>query len=200
MQELLIATRNKGKLQELEDLLRPLGIEVLSLDDLPPIPEIIEDGNNFEENALKKARETSKYTGYTCLADDSGLVVDILKGLPGIYSARFAGSHANDEDNNKKLLELMADVEYSKRTAHFVCVIAICDKNGNFATVEGKCTGKINQVPRGQGGFGYDPLFIPEGYAVSFAELSRAEKHKISHRGQALNKAIPLIKEFILGE
>ncbi len=200
MYELLIASKNKGKLRELQELLGPLNIRVLNLDALPPIPDIIEDGDSFKANALKKAQETSKYTGYTCLADDSGLLVDALDGLPGIHSARFAGEKASDADNNRKLLELLAGVKDDKRTARFVCVMAISTPSGETATVEGKCEGKIDINPRGTGGFGYDPLFVPRGHELSFAELSSREKHKISHRGQALHKAIPLIKKFVMGE
>ncbi|NLJ71621.1 MAG: XTP/dITP diphosphatase [Syntrophomonadaceae bacterium] len=200
MRKLLMATRNKGKLKELTELVAPLGIKVLSLDDVEAIPEIIEDGDTFTENAIKKARETSKYTGYICLADDSGLVVEALNGLPGIYSARFAGEEADDEANNRKLLALMQNIKESKRTAYFVSVIALCDTGGNCITVEGKCSGSIALKAKGRTGFGYDPLFIPSGHSRSFAEFSGEEKNKISHRGQALNKAIPVIKKLILGE
>lgn len=197
MKKLLVATRNKGKLKELEELLLPLGIEVLSLDDIPFIPEIEEDGESFTANAIKKAKETSRLTGYVCLADDSGLVVDALDGQPGIYSARFAGENASDEENNEKLLELMKNVDQKGRTARFVCVIALSDPNGRIATVEGICEGSIGFTPQGENGFGYDPLFIPTGYKNSFAQLPSEEKQKISHRGQALRKAIPLITSFI---
>lgn len=197
MKKLLVATRNKGKLKELEELLSPLGIEVLSLADVPPIPEIEEDGDSFTANAIKKAQETSRLTGYVCLADDSGLVVDALGGQPGIYSARFAGENASDEENNDKLLKLMKDIEERDRTARFVCVIAVADTNGKTATVEGICEGRIGFTPQGENGFGYDPLFIPEGFDKSFAQLSSKEKQNISHRGQALRKAIPVITSFI---
>ncbi len=200
MRELLIATKNPGKLKELQELLRPLGIGVLSLAELPPMPDIIEDGDSFAANAVKKARETSRHTGYITMADDSGLIVDALNGLPGINSARFAGDNASDADNNGKLLELLAGVEQGKRTARFVCVIAIGDKNGKVVTVEGRCEGRIDVAPKGSAGFGYDPLFIPTGHQISFAQLSSQEKHKISHRGQALNQAIPLIKQFFVEE
>ncbi len=200
MQELLIATKNPGKLKEIQELLRPFGIRVLSLAEVSPIPDVVEDGDSFAANAIKKARDTSRYTGYTCMADDSGLLVDALNGLPGINSARFAGDNASDEDNNSKLLELLAGIEQSKRTARFVCVIAICNKNGKLATVEGSCEGHIDIAPKGRAGFGYDPLFIPTGYRVSFAQLSSQEKHEISHRGQALKRAIPLIKQFFVEE
>ncbi|NLB88874.1 MAG: XTP/dITP diphosphatase [Syntrophomonadaceae bacterium] len=197
MKKLLVATRNKGKLKELEELLSPLGIEVISLADIPAIPEIEEDGDSFTANAIKKAQETSRLTGYTCLADDSGLVVDALGGQPGIYSARFAGENASDEENNNKLLELMKNVEAQDRTARFVCVIALADANGKIATVEGICEGMIGFTPQGENGFGYDPLFIPHGFNKTFAELSSEEKQQISHRGQALRKAIPVIESFI---
>ncbi len=200
MKEILLATRNKGKVRELQELLLPLNIKVLTLDEVGPIPDIEEDGDSFAANALKKARETSKESGYICLADDSGLVVDALDGQPGIYSARFAGENATDEENNNKLLSLLTDVEEKERTARFVCAIAICSPQGKFATVEGICEGRIDFAPQGTGGFGYDPLFIPTGYSSSFGELSSAQKHQISHRGEALKKAIPLIANFFRPE
>lgn len=200
MTELLLASRNRGKVKELQDLLLPLNIKVLSLSDIPPIPEIEEDGDSFRANAIKKACETSRKTGYICLADDSGLEVDALDGQPGIYSARFAGENASDEDNNKKLLSLLDGVEDNERRAQFACVIAMCDLEGNYDTVEGTCAGKITFTPQGEDGFGYDPLFVPDGYTRTFAQISSIEKHKISHRGKAMQQIIPLIKSKIVGE
>ncbi|MDD3898611.1 MAG: XTP/dITP diphosphatase [Syntrophomonadaceae bacterium] len=187
--KLLLASRNQHKIEELEQMLAHLNIEVISLDDVADMPAIEEDGNTFSENASKKARLTAMHTGFTCLADDSGLVVDALGGHPGVYSARFAGEEADDRKNNRKLLQMLQGVDGEKRQARFICVIAISDPQGNICTVEGKCEGRIDYEERGTGGFGYDPLFIPEGYSQTFAELSREEKNRISHRGQALLKA-----------
>ncbi len=193
MAKLLLASRNRHKIEELQQMLDGLNIEVISLDDVADIPVIEEDGNTFSENASKKARLTAMHTGFTCLADDSGLVVDSLEGQPGVYSARFAGEDADDRKNNHKLLQMLQGFEDEKRRARFVCVIAISDPQGNICTVEGKCEGRIDYEERGTGGFGYDPLFIPEGYTRTFAQLSREEKNRISHRGQALLKARTLL-------
>lgn len=200
MTEILLASRNKGKVKELQDLLLPLNIKVLCLNDFPLLPEVEEDGDSFTANAIKKACETSQRTGYICLADDSGLEVDALDGQPGIYSARFAGENASDEDNNNKLLSLLANVQDNERNARFVCVIAVCDPDGICVTVEGTCAGKIGYFPQGNDGFGYDPLFIPDGFEVTFAQISSEEKHKISHRGQAIKQLIPIMKSRITGE
>lgn len=193
--KLLLASRNRHKLEELRQMLRGLEIEILSLDNVRDMPVVEEDGDTFKANASKKARLTAIHTGYVSLADDSGLVVDALGGQPGVYSARFAGEEADDYKNNQKLLRMMSRLEGNKRRACFVCVIAISDLKGNIYTVEGRCEGKIGYEGRGAGGFGYDPLFIPEGYTRTFAELSSAEKNKISHRGQALVKARVLLQQ-----
>lgn len=192
---LLLATRNRHKKQELVQMLAGLNIEVLTLNDLAPMPEIEEDGMTFEENASKKARMTAISSGLICLADDSGLEVDALNGQPGVFSARFAGPEADDRKNNEKLLHLLSEVEESRRSARFVCVIAVSDPSGNTRCVRGICPGKIGIEPHGEGGFGYDPLFIPDGFEVTFAELSSVQKNRVSHRGRALENAIPIIKE-----
>ncbi len=198
MAKLLLASSNQHKIEELQQMLAGLNIEVISLDDVPDMPIIEEDGKTFSENASKKARLTAMHTGYTCLADDSGLVVDALGGQPGVYSARFAGEEADDRKNNHKLLQMLQGVEGEKRRARFICVIAISNPQGKVCTVEGKCEGWINYEERGIGGFGYDPLFIPEGCTQTFAELSREEKNRISHRGQALLKARTLLEEILV--
>ncbi len=195
--EILLATRNQKKKLELQELLDNPGMRILTLEDIEHIPEIIEDGCTFEENAVKKARETAALSGYTCLADDSGLVVDALEGKPGIYSARFAGPEASDHENNEKLLDLMKDIEVGKRTARFICVIAISTPGGEVESVYGTCEGRIALAPRGEGGFGYDPLFIPEGYEESFGELPASIKNTISHRAQALKKCQPILAKFL---
>lgn len=193
--KLLLATRNQKKKKELQQILNNLDIQIITLDELPDLPEIIEDGATFAQNAIKKAVSTAIASGLPCLADDSGLVVDALGGQPGIYSARFAGEDANDNENNQKLLKMMADVKTEKRTARFVCVIAVSDALGEVKTVEGSCAGRIAFEPSGEGGFGYDPLFIPDAYPCSFAELSAEQKNLISHRGKALIKAQAIIRE-----
>lgn len=193
--DLLIATRNSKKKKELQEILGDLNIRLLTLDDIPEIPEVEEDGQTFEENAIKKASVTAVLSGYITLADDSGLVVDALGGDPGVYSARYAGVGSSDEDNNEKLLNMLATLKEQDRTARFICVIAICTPQGSINTVQGSCEGKILFSPSGQGGFGYDPLFIPEGFDKTFAELAAVEKNKISHRGKALQEAKPILEE-----
>lgn len=194
--KLLLATRNQHKKQELAAMLEGLGIEVLTLDEVPELPEVEEDGDTFQENAKKKAAVTARASGYTCLADDSGLEVRALNGRPGVYSARFAGPQADDRMNNEKLVELLKERDTSK-AARFVCVIAIADPSGQIQVVEGECPGTITLEARGSEGFGYDPLFIPDGYQQTFAELGSEEKNQISHRGHALKKALPLIRDFV---
>lgn len=193
MKTLLLATRNEGKKMELQEMLNDIGISVINLHDIPPLPEVVEDGKTFKENAEKKAYETAKATGYWCLADDSGLVVDALNGQPGIYSARFAGPEASDENNNHKLLDLMKGIDESKRTARFVCCMALSTPEGETLAVEDYCEGIILRQPVGEQGFGYDPLFMPQGYNQSMAQLSHQEKNLISHRGKALNRMKPII-------
>lgn len=197
--KILLSTRNLHKRQELEEILKGLDAEVLTLDEVGISAVVEEDGNTFAENAIKKAGIIANLSGCITLADDSGLVVDALDGAPGIYSARFAGENANDRDNNIKLMELLKDVEVPLRTARFVCTIAICTPEGKVYTVEGRCEGRIGLQPRGEGGFGYDPLFIPEGYDQSFAELGETVKNRISHRGKALQKAREALKEVFAG-
>lgn len=198
MAKLLLASRNRHKIEELQQMLAALNIEVISLDDVADMPVIEEDGKTFSENASKKARLTAMHTGFICLADDSGLMADSLGGQPGVYSARFAGEDADDQKNNCKLLQMLQGFDGEKRRARFVCVIAISDPQGNVQTVEGTCEGRIDYEERGAGGFGYDPLFIPEGYTRTFAELSREEKNRISHRGQALLKARILLEKILV--
>lgn len=197
MKRLLLATRNQHKKRELQELLSGIEVDILTLEDVIPIAEVEEDGDTFEANAVKKACETAKASGILSLADDSGLEVDILQGKPGVYSARFAGEGASDEANNIKLLELLDSIPDNERSARFVCVIAICDRGCGVKTVRGECAGSIARSPAGTGGFGYDPLFIPCGYNQTYAQLSAAEKNKISHRGVALQKALPFLIEYL---
>lgn len=183
---LVIATRNKGKVAEFKELLKDFDLEVRGLDDFGPIPEVVEDGKSFEENALKKARFTAKALGLPALSDDSGLVVKSLGGAPGVYSARYAGQSGDDEANNKKLLRAMEGI--SDRQAEFVCVIAIAVPRGPALIYEGRCQGEILFQPRGRGGFGYDPVFYYPPLGKTFAELSLEEKNKVSHRGKAMRE------------
>ncbi|MFC1490136.1 RdgB/HAM1 family non-canonical purine NTP pyrophosphatase [Candidatus Latescibacterota bacterium] len=186
MIKLVIATTNPGKVAEISALLEKLehtGIELLSLADFPDMPEIIEDGATFMENALKKARETADYTGLYALADDSGIMVDALDGAPGVMSARFADT--NDGRINK-MLDLMKDIPEEKRTARFVCALALVKTDGTEWTASNSCEGLITHEPSGSGGFGYDPIFFHPPLGKTFAEIPRNEKNKISHRGKAL--------------
>lgn len=199
-QNLLIATRNKKKKKELQEILSGFDVQLLSLDDIPPVPEVEEDGRTFEENAIKKALTVARLSNLLTLADDSGLVVDALQGAPGVFSARYAGPEADDDKNNQKLLLALQNVEENKRTARFICVIALASPEGSVKTVMGSCEGMILSSLKGGEGFGYDPLFIPQGYDKSFAELSPEIKNRISHRGVALNKIKPLLDERLLME
>lgn len=181
---LVIASRNKGKTREFSALLGGLGITVLSLSDFKPMDEVIEDGETFQENALKKAIITARSLGLPALADDSGLTVKALGGLPGVRSARFAGERATDSDNNEKLLSALKGIE--DRAAAFVCVMAIAAPDGTNRIYEGRCEGEITQRPQGDGGFGYDPLFFYPPLGKTFAQMERGEKNAVSHRGKAV--------------
>ena len=192
MPTLILATRNQGKRREIQNLLDS-EIQVISLDAFPNAPKVIEDGETFEANAIKKAREIAKYTGLPTLADDSGLVVDALNGAPGIYSARYAGEDATDKANNAKLIENMRDIPAKQRTAHFCCAMALASPDGRVQTSEAIWKGRILTTPRGANGFGYDPLFYVPTQNATSAELSSDEKNRISHRGQALRAILPLI-------
>jgi non-canonical purine NTP pyrophosphatase, rdgB/HAM1 family len=196
-QNLLLATRNNKKKRELQIILGAWDINLLTLDEVAEIPEIEEDGTTFRENAIKKAVISAELSGCITLADDSGLIVDALGGAPGVYSARFAGPDASDDNNNRKLLGMLRNVPKDQRTARFVCVIAVASPDGRVQTVEGVCEGRIGTEHHGQGGFGYDPLFIPAGYLKTFAELTDTEKNMISHRGRALAAAKQLLQDFL---
>ncbi len=196
MQKIVLATRNKGKVAELSTMLGSFDVEVVGLDAYPEIGEIPETGKTFEENALIKARAVCQATGLTALADDSGLVVDALAGAPGVYSARFAGERASDADNNAKLLREMATVPSERRSARFVCVMAAVAPNGATTTARGTWEGEIARKPRGQGGFGYDPLFLDPEPGLSAAELDPEQKNARSHRGKALRKLMESWPDF----
>jgi len=195
--KLVLATRNSGKVKELQELLAGAGVEVVSLTDFPGVPEVVEDGDTFQANAIKKAREVAEAVGEVTLSDDSGLEVDYLNGAPGVISARFAGAQHDDAANNRKLLALLSGVPWEKRTGRFRCVVAIAVPGGKTETVEGSCEGVIGTEPRGDQGFGYDPLFFVPKYEKTFAELDATEKNLISHRGKALKKALGVLKRTI---
>ena len=197
---LVLATRNRGKVNELAELLSPLGVEVLSLDNFPGVPEVEEDGDTFKANALKKALTVSLHPGEIALADDSGLEVDYLGGAPGVHSARFAGVGRDDLENNEKLLRLMKNVPPEKRTARFRCVVALATPEGRTFTTEGACEGISGNSPRGGEGFGYDPLFVVPEFGKTFAELDMETKNRISHRGRAFSLATEIIDGIIDGK
>ncbi len=177
--------------------MKGLGLLIYSLSDFSDVPDIEEDGKSFIENALKKAQFYSKYFEKLTLADDSGLEVNSLKGLPGIYSARYAGERASNRENNQKLLRAMEGIPTSKRSARFKCAIALVSPIGREAVVEGSCKGKIGLKEVGKKGFGYDPLFILPRIGKTMAQLSLEEKNRISHRGKALRKLRKIICAFI---
>jgi XTP/dITP diphosphohydrolase len=186
MRTLVVATRNLGKLKEIEAFLSGVVEHVSCAVDFEGFPETIEDGETFESNALKKAREAMLYTGLPALADDSGLMVDALDGRPGVYSARFAGENADDKANNSKLLHALEGVPPVLRRAAFVCAMALVTPDGREQLFRGRLEGCILAEARGGGGFGYDPLFLVDGFGRSLAQLDLEEKNSISHRGQAL--------------
>jgi XTP/dITP diphosphohydrolase len=186
--QLLVATRNAHKLQEIRAILNLPGLALSGADEVPGLPEVDEDAPTFEGNALKKARTLAAASGRWTLADDSGLEVDALGGAPGVISARYAGPEASTPANNAKLLRALDGVK--NRRARFRCVLALCAPDGRTWTVEGRCEGKILEAPRGAQGFGYDPLFVPDGYEQTFAELAGGVKNRISHRAVALQRAV----------
>ncbi len=193
--ELLVATRNSGKLKEIQRLLSDTGISVKGLDECGDLPDVVEDGHTFAANAQKKAATMAHLTGYVTLADDSGLAVDALDGRPGIYSARYAGDGASDADNNRKLLQDMADVAFNHRQAAFHCVLALCTPDGDCQLFDGRLDGMILEQARGDGGFGYDPLFLVPEYGRTLAELPLETKNRISHRGQAFNRLVEYLQK-----
>ncbi|MBI5642156.1 MAG: XTP/dITP diphosphatase [Deltaproteobacteria bacterium] len=182
-----LATKNRGKIEEIRSILKDTGIEVVTLDEFPSLRLPPEEGKTFKENALLKARHVARETGFAALADDSGLEVDYLSGRPGVYSARYAGINAADEENCAKLLGELEGVPDDKRSARFRCVIALVDK-GREETFEGALEGFIAHEPKGENGFGYDPVFYIPGLKKTAAELPGDEKNSISHRGKALRK------------
>ncbi|HWR07926.1 XTP/dITP diphosphatase [Sporomusa sp.] len=190
IKEIIVATKNTGKVAEFKVALGTLPYKVTSLADLGNFPEAPENGETFAENACAKAEFYARLTGKLCLADDSGLEVDYLKGEPGVYSARYAGEHAGDQDNNKKLIDNLIGVPPEKRSGRFRCVLALADAEKILLTAEGFVEGVILDAPRGEQGFGYDPLFLMPAIDRTLAEMSHEEKNAISHRGQAIRALV----------
>lgn len=194
----LVASRNAKKLKELRRILDEAGVagvELVSLNEVPPYEEAPETGATFEENAIAKARDGAVATGLPCVADDSGIEVDALNGMPGVLSARWAGGHGDDGANNALLLAQLGDVPDERRGARFVSTCALVLPDGTTTVVRGEWPGTIAREPHGDGGFGYDPLFVPAGGTVSAAELTPGEKDAVSHRGRALTQLIPALAE-----
>ncbi|MCV2491561.1 RdgB/HAM1 family non-canonical purine NTP pyrophosphatase [Geodermatophilus sp. YIM 151500] len=192
---LLLATRNRGKLAELQRLLDGAvpGVQVVGLDAVEPFPETPETGATFAENALLKARDGARATGLPAVADDSGIAVDALNGMPGVLSARWSGRHGDDDANTALLLGQLADVPDERRGAAFVCAAALVTPGGVEQVVERAWRGRVIREKRGSNGFGYDPVFVPEGLTVTSAELDPAEKDARSHRGQAFAALVPVV-------
>jgi XTP/dITP diphosphohydrolase len=190
---LVLATRNKGKVAEIGSALALPSLTFKSLNDFPDVPDVLEDGSSFLENALKKARSVSGYLNLPVLADDSGLEVDFLNGAPGIYSARFSGPTATEQQNYEKLLDLLTGVPEEKRTARFVCVLVFFESSGRWIKAEGFCEGRIALASLGDQGFGYDPVFYLPEFQKTMAQLPLETKNRISHRARALEKMRPHI-------
>ncbi|NMB33228.1 MAG: XTP/dITP diphosphatase [Clostridium sp.] len=194
MRRFVIASKNNGKLKEIEEILEGLPLKVVSMEQAGIRKDVIESGKTFEENALIKAREVHNICGEVVMADDSGLEVDFLNGAPGIYSSRFAGEHANDIDRNNKLLSILKGIPIGKRGARFVCVIALVFPGGKEFIMRGELKGFIGTEPKGNNGFGYDPLFFIPEYNMTSAQMDPGMKHRISHRGKALKMMVERIK------
>lgn len=194
LENLVLATRNKGKIVEMTNLLHGSGVRIQSLNDFAEIPEVVEDGNTFEANALKKASFVASTLDLAALADDSGLCVDALSGRPGVLSARYSGPDSDDRHRYLKVLDEMTNIEDPFRTARFVCVLALVPPNGEEKLFHGVCEGRILKEPRGTGGFGYDPIFYFEEFGMSFGEMDLETKNLVSHRGKALRLFADFVK------
>ncbi|MBT2395564.1 RdgB/HAM1 family non-canonical purine NTP pyrophosphatase [Streptomyces sp. ISL-100] len=199
MTRLILATRNAGKITELHAILADAGLshDLVGADAYPEIPDVKETGVTFAENALLKAHAMAQATGLPAVADDSGLAVDVLGGAPGIFSARWSGTHGDDTANLNLLLAQLADIDDPHRTAHFACAAALALPDGTERVVEGRLQGTLRHTPAGTNGFGYDPILQPDGYAVTCAELTSAEKNAISHRGKAFRALVPVVRELL---
>jgi XTP/dITP diphosphohydrolase len=199
-QKLVLATRNSGKIIEFRRILEeiaPGAVELISVDQFPDLVDVEETGSTFEENSLLKARYTSKATGLPAIADDSGLCIDALGGAPGIFSARWAGKHGEDQANLEKVLEQLKDVPEEKRGAHFLCVASLVLPDGREHVSEGRFDGSILRSAVGTNGFGYDPIFQPNGLAISSAQMSAEEKDLVSHRGKSLRSIAPHVIQLL---
>ncbi|QNU68274.1 XTP/dITP diphosphatase [Ruminiclostridium herbifermentans] len=197
MNVLVVATKNQGKISEIKKVLADMSFEVVSIGDIGIDIDVEEDGTTFEENSMKKAQEICKISNKIVIADDSGLEVDFLDGAPGIYSARFGDPEATDDDKNQKLLGMLEGVPFEKRTARFVCAIAVVFPDGKAFVVRDTCEGFIDFECKGNNGFGYDPIFYVPEYDKTMAQLDTDIKNKISHRAKALNKMAEKIKEYL---
>lgn len=203
MKRLILASNNKKKIKEMQEILKELNIEVKSLENENINIDVVEDGKTFEENAKKKAKEIYEFLlkrgdkNFIVLADDSGLTVEYLNGEPGIYSARYAGEHGNDKKNNEKLLKNLRGVHKENRGAKFICQLALFTERGEYFKVTGDVKGYIIEELHGEGGFGYDPLFFYEPLNKTFAQLTSEEKNQISHRGVALKELKKIIRKFL---
>ncbi len=195
--KVVLATHNQGKIREFQKILSEIGWDIISVSELGDIQEPEETGRTFEENALQKARYYANITQFPVLADDSGIIVDILQNKPGIYSARYAGKHGDDKTNNEKLIKDLSTFHGEDRRGHYVCVIALVWPNGKELTVRGTCEGIIRDFYQGTNGFGYDPLFYIPSLEKTMAELSIEEKNKISHRGHALQLLLNKLKTMV---
>jgi len=197
--DIVLATRNKKKVEEIRRIAAGLPLSVVSLDDLPDCPEVVEDQDTFDGNASKKALETAQCTGKPALSDDSGLEVDALDGRPGVLSARYApdATSGNDPRNYQKLLKDLENIPDEQRTGRFVCCLSLAYPDGTVKTFSGRAEGSIAREPRGEKGFGYDPVFIPEGFERTFAEMSASEKDALSHRGKAIEKLAEYLRALL---
>lgn len=197
--ELVVASRNQKKTVELQALLRPLALRVVSVAEFPDVPEVEEDGDTFAANAAKKAAQTSRHLGRWALGEDSGLMVDALGGAPGVYSARYSGPNTTDAANNEKLIRELAACPAARRGAQYVCHVAVADPQGNIQLrIERTCRGRIVTEPHGTNGFGYDPYFLIPEYHRTFGELSPAVKQQLSHRARALQALLPQLQRLWL--
>jgi XTP/dITP diphosphohydrolase len=199
--KLVLATRNPAKLAELGRILAggDVPVDLVTLDDFPQMPEVAETGRTFAENALLKARAVAEFTGLPAVADDSGICIDFLNGMPGVLSARWSGVHGDDEANLRLVLGQLADVPAAQRGAHFACAAALVLPSGSEHVTEGVMSGSVTYAPRGTNGFGYDPIFVPDSSELTTAEMAAADKDAISHRGQALRALAPVIAALLDG-
>lgn len=198
MQKIVIATKNKGKVKEMAAALAMLPVEVVSLAEFGELPDAVEDGKTFAENARIKAAFYQQQTGCACIADDSGLEIDVLDGAPGIYSARFAGFHADDATNNARMVEELQKAGVTESAADYRCAIAFVGEDGTLLEAEGRCDGNVKLAPKGSNGFGYDPYFYPQEYpGRTMAEITLEEKQQISHRGKALSDLSVKLEEYL---